>query len=317
MLDFGVILGGTPHRVMLLHAERRTPGPGPVNEWHRHAVYHIIYIFRGTGVIKLGDDVIGAETGMLFLVSPNEWHQFFADTRDPFHYYEITFELVDPRGVPSTKGMFDLLGAVDETVICPELRGNPIIAYEYEEELIDAFLRVLERRNRRVPRDDPFDRAEVSVRAMELLLKVGSICHRLSIGEQARHGRFNESWLIDRAKQFIRKNRHLPVTLSEMAAHVHLNPSYFSALFKRETGMPPTQYLTNVRLAEARKLLRFTDLPITQVADACGFRSTAYFSRLFREVESLSPSEYRKRRRAASGEGVAATLHPFADPSNP
>jgi AraC family transcriptional regulator of arabinose operon len=86
------------------------------------------------------------------------------------------------------------------------------------------------------------------------------------------------------------------LTLDQMAGLVHLHPAYFSTLFRRATGLPPSQYLSRYRLRRAHDMLLSTDHSIREIAAATGFRDPFYLSRAFRRAEGLSPSEYRKAR---------------------
>jgi AraC-like DNA-binding protein len=84
-----------------------------------------------------------------------------------------------------------------------------------------------------------------------------------------------------------------PLTLRELAATVHLNPTYFSAVFKRATGLSPFRYLAAYRLREVRHLLLSTDDSVRQIAVATGFRDPFYLSRVFKSAEGMSPRTYR------------------------
>jgi AraC-like DNA-binding protein len=86
------------------------------------------------------------------------------------------------------------------------------------------------------------------------------------------------------------------LTLEQMAGLVHLHPAYFSTLFRRATGLPPSQYLSRYRLRRAHDMLLSTDHSIREIAAATGFRDPFYLSRAFRRAAGLSPSEYRKAR---------------------
>jgi len=87
--------------------------------------------------------------------------------------------------------------------------------------------------------------------------------------------------------------------LEQMASLVHLHPAYFSTVFHRATGLPPSQYLARYRLRRAHDLLLSTDRSIREIAAATGFRDPFYLSRAFRKAAGVSPSEYRKARGGA------------------
>ena len=78
-----------------------------------------------------------------------------------------------------------------------------------------------------------------------------------------------------------------------LAVLVNLSPSRFRHLFKQETGITPAQYLKDVRLAKAEKMLRTTFLSIKQILKQVGIASNAHFVRDFRRKYGTTPTAYR------------------------
>ncbi|MBQ9031566.1 MAG: helix-turn-helix domain-containing protein [Parasporobacterium sp.] len=103
---------------------------------------------------------------------------------------------------------------------------------------------------------------------------------------------------IQNAISYMETHLETNMSISEIAEEVHLNPQYFMRLFKKETGKPVLEYITERRLEKARKLLADTSLPITEVALAAGYDNFSYFSKLFKRNEGQTPSEYRRRCRS-------------------
>ena len=93
--------------------------------------------------------------------------------------------------------------------------------------------------------------------------------------------------------QLIQQYAAEPLNLRRMAATVHLEPTYFSSIFKRVTGMPPHRYLAAYRLQQVRNRLISTQDPIRKIALATGYTDAFYLSRVFRRAEGMSPSAYR------------------------
>lgn len=90
------------------------------------------------------------------------------------------------------------------------------------------------------------------------------------------------------------------LTVQELAEQLHLNNNYFSKLFKRETGLTPMEALQQIRLEQAERLLKYTDLSVGEVAETVGFSDSLYFSRVFRQQTGKAPTAYRK---ATDGRG--------------
>ena len=84
-----------------------------------------------------------------------------------------------------------------------------------------------------------------------------------------------------------------PLTLERVAGQVHLNASYFCNIFKKETGRNFSDYLTNCRIKEAKRLLRESSLSVAQICSAVGYTDNKHFSRTFARIVGSKPSEYR------------------------
>lgn len=97
-------------------------------------------------------------------------------------------------------------------------------------------------------------------------------------------------WAAERLEQ--------PLDVEAMAAHARVSPRTFARRFREETGTTPLQWLLGQRVLEARRLLEESDLPIEQVAGACGFGTAASLRDHFRRATATTPSAYRRSFRA-------------------
>ena len=85
------------------------------------------------------------------------------------------------------------------------------------------------------------------------------------------------------------------LSLPRLCQMIGFHPAYFSTLFKKETGIGYSAYVTNARIWEAQNLLRSTSLPLQQISDLCGFSDVSYFSHKFKSVTGLAPSQWRNK----------------------
>ena len=99
---------------------------------------------------------------------------------------------------------------------------------------------------------------------------------------------------IKKAFRYIYTNFKTPLTLEDVSKHVGLTPNYFSALFHKEFGVPFKQYLIDMRLNYATRLLVSTNQSITDICYISGFSNFANFSRSFKYRFGISPVQYRK-----------------------
>jgi YesN/AraC family two-component response regulator len=84
------------------------------------------------------------------------------------------------------------------------------------------------------------------------------------------------------------------ITQKDVAAHVHLNPSYLSVLFKEQVNVTFSEYVTRRKIQRAKELLISTTLPISEIAEEVGYKTAKYFIKMFKDMESITPSAYRK-----------------------
>ena len=94
-------------------------------------------------------------------------------------------------------------------------------------------------------------------------------------------------------REFIDGNYETDITLEELAARFFINKTYLSEMFKEQYGMTLKDYLVSVRITEAKRLLRFTNKTTEEIATMVGINGAAYFSRIFKRVEGVTPTEYR------------------------
>ena len=85
------------------------------------------------------------------------------------------------------------------------------------------------------------------------------------------------------------------ITLDALAERFYINKFYLTRVFKEQFGLSVTSYLTQLRITQAKRLLRFTDKSVENVAQECGLNDANYFSRIFKKVEGTTPGEYRRQ----------------------
>lgn len=98
---------------------------------------------------------------------------------------------------------------------------------------------------------------------------------------------------VERAIDFMETNLSEPLTLADVANASGLSPSHFARRFKSTTGAPPHQYLMQMRVERAKRMLLQHE-PIAEIALACGFTHQEHLTRIFRRTTGLTPASYRR-----------------------
>jgi two-component system, response regulator YesN len=147
----------------------------------------------------------------------------------------------------------------------------------------------------------PLDKSKL-VQAVEAALKREEDMNRIERMEKLFDPKLLET--VQEEKQYgaqVREaHRYLDEHLSEqlsmrsVAEHLHMNASYFSVLFKEQTGLTFSDYLSRRRIQRAKELLVNTRLSIAEIAEQVGYQTAKYFVKVFRTIENVSPGQYRQ-----------------------
>lgn len=260
--------------------------PAFASPWHFHPEYELTYIVNGTGSRYVGDSIAPFGPGDLVLIGadlPHVWRNDApAESRaDHAHSVVVHFN-VDSFGA----GFFD----------CPELQQ----VYEL---LVNA---------RRGIDFGPRTSAGVGslllemkdlsglprmirlLEIFELLAKAGNAKLLSSPGFSPRLDP-SAGERVNAAHQYVFRNFTGRIDHEEMARDAGMSASAFSRYFRRMTGRTVSEFVNEVRIGHARRMLIETDRTISEVAYASGFESLSNFNRRFRDISGISPREYRRR----------------------
>ena len=115
-----------------------------------------------------------------------------------------------------------------------------------------------------------------------------------SAGVVARDQEDKGNQYVKKAVSFIQSNYCNPIKVTDVADYVCINRSYLYTLFQNYLGMSPQQFLSTFRITKARELLDSTTYPIESIALSCGYNDALVFTKAFRAMKGMSPSEYRR-----------------------
>lgn len=169
--------------------------------------------------------------------------------------------------------------------------------------------------------DFNFAREAISLGVMEYLLKpvsekaledavrkaVDYIRGRRKQGgadEAGAGGEKEEEGRMVRIERYIRDHISENISRDDLCRELNITPNYLSRTFREKTGMTLQNYIKQVRIQEAQRLLRYTNRPVTLIAQDTGYATLSYFSSVFREATGMTPFAYRKQKKAGEPDGV-------------
>lgn len=130
--------------------------------------------------------------------------------------------------------------------------------------------------------------------ARQLMVKFTEIMNvyaRDLVGQQ----KVKEDQIVKQAQLYIQEHYATDLSLADIAKQSYLHPNYFSALFKKKTGVTIRDYILQIRIAKAKELMDNPELKLIDIALAVGYEDQAHFNRAFKNVTGVAPSQYRKQ----------------------
>ncbi len=244
---------------------------GPAAKPH----YVIHYVLSGKGIFRFHDKEYRLEAGYGFLIQPGELAFYQADQEDPWCYLWVGF-----AG-----------SRAEEYLNAMGLNGrHPIFACDRSEELYAAVKDMMEH--------NTFGVANDLRRNGQLGVFLSIIAESAGVVDGDEEDKGNQ--YVKKAVSFIQSNYCNPIKVTDVAEYVCINRSYLYTLFQNYLGLSPQQFLAVFRLTRAKELLESTDYSIESIALSCGYSDAMVFTKAFRGLKGVSPSQYRKESRKES-----------------
>ncbi len=200
----------------------------------------------------------------------------------PLGFYTVTCPIYGNNRLLGFLQVGDMMLEGDEPL--QHTRASAISFLPGEEKRIDERLAITPRHT------------EKKLNALPSLLR--AICSHIESKNLFPTGKMTMGMLI---KQHIRQHFQGKLTLADIAEHLHCSRSTLTKAFRREFDTTITQYINELRLDRACRLLRNTEQPISVIFEECGFSGAEYFCALFKETFGISPRAYRRKHRERMG----------------
>ncbi|MCM3630871.1 AraC family transcriptional regulator [Paenibacillus glycanilyticus] len=249
---------------------------------HWHTALEINYISRGSGYYLINGTRYDFREGDILLINSNDLHRAFENKELVMSVimFDPAYFALEQRYDPELLIPFREIGMRFDNLLD---RSHPMLARlgAAIEEMRSEFTRL-----------EPHYEAVVR----SLLVQFMSFVNRYFAKEQERGAsRLRGMETIRQVLNAMEADVAHPWTLKELAAYAHLSPSRFSALFVQTVGTSPLDYLIQLRLSAAVRLLESTDKKMIEIAEITGFRNLSNFNRLFKQHIGKQPSELRPR----------------------
>lgn len=236
--------------------------------------YLIHYIHSGKGIFRVGDTTYRLHAGNGFLICPDQVTYYQADEREPWHYSWIGFHGLKAETYLSDAGLS---------------AEHPIFEYTQDDFIDHCFYEMA---------DAYFLKRGGNVRRFSYLYLFLDKLTQLNTREITYTSRENRrDAYVNETLFFIELNYSRRISVDTISNHVGLNRSYLNSLFKEAMGKSIQQYLIEFRVRKACELLENETISIGNVSRSVGYPDPLLFSKIFKNVQGITPSEYRKSAR--------------------
>jgi AraC-like DNA-binding protein len=253
------------------------------NHLHTHSFYEVCYVFAGKGMFTIGGAVHEVRKGQVFIAKPGEAHEIIANRSDPLGIYFWAYSL-ESESAASEFGEVDaLMTAFGQSTLPVSDRAESMEQ--------TCLLLTEESATRR-----PGYPTAVSALMQKLLLD----CARAVVTEPIAAEkpdpplRSAAQSVVLAAKHYLRDNLHRPIGLRDAAAQLGLSERHVTRLFLAETGKTVIDFLIDLRMERATRMLMEHQQPIKQIAAAVGYPDVRYFTSLFHKRVGVTPAVFRR-----------------------
>ena len=261
---------------------------------HTHDSYvELVIVLSGSAVHIVDGEKYPIQKGNIFVIAEDTEHGY--DDPENFHICNIMFRkrfldltAIDIAGTPGFQALFVLEPQRSRT------KG------------FSSYLKLLPDEQLKIEKMIAKLHNEYHGRASgwQTMVRAKFLCLVVELSRMYDTSRIeNDVGIVKLAPALAYIERHFQeeMTVTELAGLTHYSERQFLRLFKEATGYRPMQYITRLRIHTACRLLCETELPVTEVAERCGYTDSSYFSRVFQQKCGISPKAYRKDAAARSG----------------
>lgn len=244
--------------------------PSKISRTIQH--HELVFVTGGKGRIVIGKKSYQVKAGMLFYICPGVPHVIEKDVKEPMCFFSVHFSLAR---VNFNDNQWDIKNAAEMLSLHP---GQELKNYYRVE---NTFENLVSSWNAKQP--------AYEFMAKTLLQQLLIVIYQ-NITRQSPN--YSTTLKVEKVIQYMHQNINSKVTLAELSELVQLSSTYLSRIFKETTGYSVIEFFNKIKIDKAKELIFDGNKRVKEVAQALGFTDEFYFSRIFKRIEGISPSEY-------------------------
>ncbi|HKK45039.1 MAG TPA: AraC family transcriptional regulator [Balneolaceae bacterium] len=258
------------------------------NQLHHHPELQLIYIIEGAGDLFVGNSITPFEAGNLFLIGSNQSHIFKSD---PEYFQEDTNK--NARSISiffNMESLGDGFFDITETIAIRNLINRAARSIEFHSETAQKFGDRMEQ----LINITGFDRFLEILSLLNDLAKSNNYDYLTAMSNSSPPSD-KESERINNVINYILNHYKEDIPLQTIAEVANYSKAAFCRFFKKRTRKTFSEFLNEVRISQACKLLRNSDLNISQICYESGYNNVSNFNRQFKKLTGTTPKSYSKK----------------------
>ena len=245
-----------------------------------HFIIH--YVKGGRGTLCIGGKTHAIGPGSLFIIPPRKSASYEADSKNPWSYLWVGFAGLNAQSFVQQTGL---------SMEHPVLALDEGLAAE-----VCGILTAMEAASH--------NKRSATIRLTGLLYGFIATLMEANAAREPEAAPLDQNTrelYVRKAAEFVYMNFSREITVEDIAAHIGIGRKYLHSLFVDLVGTPPSEFLIQYRLHKACELMADRGLTISDIAHSVGYPNALNFTRIFRKVRGLTPSQYREKTNAYLG----------------
>lgn len=264
---------------------RQDSYPRHHNSWHYHEELEFIWVYKGSGTLFIGDCIQSFSAGDAVLIGPNLPHYWLFEnmgndqSEEPIDciviHFKKNFAGADFFNLPELSLLKELIENSEKGLIAKETA--PASLGQHIRSMLDT------------------DGVSKFTHLLQALAQYATLaCQKLVSDNYAILNHSNDERRMNDVMNYIREYYKGKIELSKLANQAKMTKNSFCRYFKYKTGKTPIQFVSEIRVAHACRLLKNTNLSLKEICYDSGFNNFVSFYKIFKEQLHVTPTQYRK-----------------------
>jgi len=265
----------TKPAIQLIEITEHAPISGYNVEKHNHSHYQICYVMEGKGTVSINNKNFKMSKGDIFVFNPFEYHSLKSDKKYPSKNIVIGIGMENNIWSLYTPKEYNIISKMKDTKM----------------QNVKAILKYIIKEHSK--KELRYKEIEISLLTQLLVTIQRIIKKNLDKRTIFPHKYVKKTDRMEEIKNYIYRNYRNKLSLDNIAQAVFLSKYHLLHGFKKALGITPYEYIQQLRIDDAKRLLNTTNKTVSEIAFEVGFESISQFNRTFKKITKVSPSQYK------------------------